>query len=220
MSPTTWKRKCPDSITPAWIGPTATWYASSPCTGTVQRLEVEVVRRRAAAVARDRRSATPCRSAPRARPTRPRARGRRSSGRVRRPRRPSRAAALPSAATRTARTTFAVPRSRPAKRQPSSSAAATAIAVRHRIPWTSARAMALPGSHSARGGEPEQAGRRRRSSSSDDATQSRSRSVARGRLACDRRRSARARGPGSRARVAPRRQPQSTAARRRSRRRR
>ena len=23
-SPTTWKRKCPDSITPAWIGPTAT----------------------------------------------------------------------------------------------------------------------------------------------------------------------------------------------------
>ena len=42
-SPTTWKRKWPDSITPAWIGPTATWYASSPRTGTVQCGELEVV---------------------------------------------------------------------------------------------------------------------------------------------------------------------------------
>ena len=34
-SPTTWKRKWPDSITPAWIGPTATWYGPWPLTGTV-----------------------------------------------------------------------------------------------------------------------------------------------------------------------------------------
>ncbi len=34
-SPTTWKRKWPDSITPAWTGPTATWWTSGPVTGTV-----------------------------------------------------------------------------------------------------------------------------------------------------------------------------------------
>ena len=36
-SPTTWKRKWPDSITPAWIGPTATWWASVPAHRRLQR---------------------------------------------------------------------------------------------------------------------------------------------------------------------------------------
>ena len=34
-SPTTWNRKCPDSITPAWMGPTATWYGVDAVHGTV-----------------------------------------------------------------------------------------------------------------------------------------------------------------------------------------
>src|SRR5258706_498131 len=32
-SPTVWKRKWPDSMMPAWIGPTATWCTPSPVTG-------------------------------------------------------------------------------------------------------------------------------------------------------------------------------------------
>ena len=154
-SPTTWKRKWPDSITPAWIGPTATWYGSLAAHGHRPAREVGVVvderAQRLVAVEADRRRGR----APRARPS-PAAGARSTIVGTRLPRlRPSRAGRR-RRRRRAASGRASRPRSRGARRSasrrrapPRSRRGTSSDVDGHRTPLTSASTIALPGSQNA-----------------------------------------------------------------------